>query len=327
MFTKIKYGLPVLVTGLVLFTTTSALAAHVVVDGDGVSTQAALRNAFRVAVEQQLGVLVDAKTLVANNTLVNDNIVTHSDGFVASYDVRSSSTTSTGVHLVVDVDVVDSLKATVTDVLAARRLVDVNLGSPRVALVVVDGTGRPLPLDAFVDKLHAAGFDRVVAFGNGDLLLTGCVVSESIGPCTSPGFDGWFSARTTIAARLVDGTELAESWTPTGIGLDITQAGALEQARNRALAVLADGLVVKLKSTSAKVGQRVTINAHGFTAGDAQRLVDGLVGVNQSFVRSVNNGVVVVDANVDRSPAELAVELEASYVVRLNNRTLEVSRR
>ena len=54
----------------------------VVATGIGKDRDEALKSALRAAVEQAVGVLVDAETLVTNDKLVTDKILTFSDGFV-----------------------------------------------------------------------------------------------------------------------------------------------------------------------------------------------------------------------------------------------------
>jgi hypothetical protein len=58
----------------------------VVVTGVGVDADKALRNAFRNAVEQAVGLVVDAETVVKNEDVIKDQILTYSDGYVDKFD-------------------------------------------------------------------------------------------------------------------------------------------------------------------------------------------------------------------------------------------------
>jgi len=60
---------------------------EVVVTGLGQDPDKALQNAFSHAIEQAVGVLVDAETIVKNDKLVSEQVLTHSRGFVQHYDV------------------------------------------------------------------------------------------------------------------------------------------------------------------------------------------------------------------------------------------------
>jgi len=59
----------------------------VIAEGAGLSPDEALDDALRNAVRQVVGVYVDAETLIQNDRLVSDKVLTYSDGFVSSYRV------------------------------------------------------------------------------------------------------------------------------------------------------------------------------------------------------------------------------------------------
>ncbi|MBR4673125.1 MAG: hypothetical protein IKP00_01555 [Victivallales bacterium] len=55
--------------------------------GIGMSADAALKDAFVQAVQQVVGVLMNAETMVENDKVIKDNVLTYSDGFITKYDV------------------------------------------------------------------------------------------------------------------------------------------------------------------------------------------------------------------------------------------------
>ena len=55
-------------------------------EGVGLSPSAALKDAFREAVRQVVGTVVDGQTLVENDELIEDKVLTYSDGFVKKYE-------------------------------------------------------------------------------------------------------------------------------------------------------------------------------------------------------------------------------------------------
>jgi len=57
----------------------------IVATGIGIDPDKALRNAFMNAVEQTVGLIVDSETLVKNENVVKDDILTFSDGFVETF--------------------------------------------------------------------------------------------------------------------------------------------------------------------------------------------------------------------------------------------------
>ena len=60
---------------------------RIVVEGAGTTPEEALRSAFRTAVRQVVGTLTDSETLSQNGKLVYDRLLTHSQGYVARYEV------------------------------------------------------------------------------------------------------------------------------------------------------------------------------------------------------------------------------------------------
>lgn len=62
------------------------LTVTVEAEGLGTTPDAALKNAFRAAVQQAVGLLVDEKTLIENDKLISDSVLTYSDGLVQTYE-------------------------------------------------------------------------------------------------------------------------------------------------------------------------------------------------------------------------------------------------
>lgn len=58
---------------------------EVVATGIGVDENGALRNALRSAVENAVGMVIDAQTRIENSDIIEDNILTYSDGYVEDY--------------------------------------------------------------------------------------------------------------------------------------------------------------------------------------------------------------------------------------------------
>jgi hypothetical protein len=62
----------------------------VISEGVGKTAEEALRDAFRSAVRQVDGAVVDAETLVKNDEIISDQVLTYSDGFIQTYQELSS---------------------------------------------------------------------------------------------------------------------------------------------------------------------------------------------------------------------------------------------
>lgn len=103
---------------------------EVIAEGAGASPSEALKDAFRNAVRQVVGTVVDAETLVSNDEIVNDKVLTYSDGFIKTYDkVEGSEKQAGGIHRV-------KIKAKVE-----RRSVVAKLKAANIAVKEVDGKG------------------------------------------------------------------------------------------------------------------------------------------------------------------------------------------
>ena len=69
---------------------TDSQTQAILVEGQGTSPDEALRDAFRNAVRQVVGSVVDAETLVKNDEIISDQVLTYSDGFIDHYDTVST---------------------------------------------------------------------------------------------------------------------------------------------------------------------------------------------------------------------------------------------
>jgi hypothetical protein len=102
----------------------------VVSEGVGASPEEALRDAFRNAVRQVVGAVVDAETQVKNDELINDKVLTFSDGFIKKYDeIDGSKTQIAGLHRI-------RIKANVE-----KKSLLAKLRSSNVVMKSVDGIG------------------------------------------------------------------------------------------------------------------------------------------------------------------------------------------
>jgi hypothetical protein len=102
----------------------------VVAEGVGASPDEALKDAFRNAVRQVVGAVIDAETIVKNDELINDKVLTYSDGFIKKYDeIDGSKKKSGGLHRV-------SIKAEVE-----KKSLLAKLQSSNVVMKSVDGNG------------------------------------------------------------------------------------------------------------------------------------------------------------------------------------------
>jgi len=102
----------------------------VVAEGVGITADEAVKDAFRNAVRQVVGAVVDAETLVKNDDIIDDKVLTYSDGFIKGYEeVPRSKTLQSGLHRI-------KIMAQVE-----RRSVIAKLNAANVNMKAIDGEG------------------------------------------------------------------------------------------------------------------------------------------------------------------------------------------
>lgn len=107
---------------------TPRMVAQVVAEGVGMTEDNALKDAFRNAVRQVVGAVVDAETLVKNDELISDKVLTYSDGIVKTYEEISKKQDQGLIRI--------KIMATVE-----RRSLIARLKAANVAVKDVDGKG------------------------------------------------------------------------------------------------------------------------------------------------------------------------------------------
>ena len=103
---------------------------EVVATGVGIDADKALRNALMNAVQQAVGLVVDVETLVKNEAIVKDQILTYSDGYVEHFDKIKEGKRDDGLYEI-------KIKA----IVKRRQLVE-KLKDSKVIASIVDGVSN-----------------------------------------------------------------------------------------------------------------------------------------------------------------------------------------
>lgn len=274
--------------------TAQALAASVMVDGEGIDRNAAMRDAARLAVEQAVGAYVQSNTLVQNAQVVLDEIYSHAEGYVQKMDVLSEGQQDGVYHVRARVEV-----STTPDSALAQRLERVmRLDDPRIGVVILrEGTGsweRVHDEDtesAMEEQLMSAGFHHVVdinqvarlqdsamlnAIYRGDARLTGAEanlpldylvigrVKTSGYPVRLPNGHGGYktsllsSARANVTAKVMDFStgNIVGTLQAAGQGVE----NSPELAEGKANQVAAQNAAQKVAAIFNRAGQQVFMN-------------------------------------------------------------------
>ena len=122
--------------------------------------EGALNNAFRRAIEQVIGVMVNSKTVVQDSALLNDKILSKSSGFIKTYKITSEAFEADACRV--------NVKATVSRVRLEKGLNDVGLlsqklGKPRIAIIMTEqNIGNDGPTGSLSDSSVNAGIAESV---------------------------------------------------------------------------------------------------------------------------------------------------------------------
>lgn len=339
---------PVLAVLLLLLWSQVASAQVVVAEGEGADRQSALRDAARNAVEQVVGTLVDARTLVQGASVQLDAIYARSQGFVRDVQVMEERPYGDGVRVRVRMDVNTDADAP----LLANLSMVMNLNDPRIAVIVsrADGSGRDASAEAALNqKLVALGFHHVVdpslmaslqgaerlgnlAAGGSALAAAGRTLGADylvLGELTVSGQtislpDGQGGYSTTLLktgnARLTgrilrfDTGEVLGTFETTGRGAGNGLEVAEQAAAARAAAAAAQKMEGRFRHLSTQLGQTVELQVFTSDQEAVRQLVTDLksLGTVQAvYLRESGAGKSIVSVETVEPAAALMDRLKA----------------
>ena len=93
--------------------------------GYGVDQEKALRSAFRTAIEQSIGVVIDSETLVKNYTAIKDDIFSYSNGYIEEYSKIDDGKNYDGLYFI-------TIKAKVKNRKLTGKLKEMNITVKKV---------------------------------------------------------------------------------------------------------------------------------------------------------------------------------------------------
>lgn len=334
---------------LCLLWTMTALAAQVTVTGQGATERDALHAAMREAVERQVGVLVDSRTYVENYRVIHDQIYTHSEGYIAGYDVLKSEYKNGYYEVTIRADVREELLNTdLMSKLQKKAVIRANMQDPRIGVIVIENDGRENAAveNALIMGLRDNGFSRLV-----DLRQIEASVRRRI---ASAAFEGDESLAAMMRSQFnvdylvtgyadisADGVPLIEDYpfvgslsnvvvnlsvrmlnTNTG---EIVYAGSADgqafnlsaQAEKEALGKATKSIVRELSRSAlqkaANPEQHVTLIVTGGalgTMGEAYARISRIPGVSGVYTRAMQGGNMQIDVDYHGTAHDLAQALE-----------------
>ena len=304
----------IIVSVLFFLQTAPATAESKIVEatGYGHDRGAALRDAFRQAIELGLGIEIKAETECERFRLVKDIVFTRSSGFVENYTITyENPTTSLGYEIRIKATV---SQGKISNMDNLRSMIEL-MGNPPIALYVepsIDGyvDGIDLLKDNLSKDLNEAGYNVIadqghlegnldIALGhaadNGaDVIIMGKVHSI-IKERHATKYGELVNARSKFTAQVVNvesGEVVYNIDTPEGKGTASSPEGAIKKAIESFTKAVSDDL---LWNMAGKIGPPylVDISVSGIECGDADNIISKLMQLseieNMTFKKCFDN--------------------------------------
>ena len=328
--------------------TAAALASPVTVTGQGATERDALHAAMREAIEQKVGVLVDSRTYVENYRVIHDRIYTHSEGYIAGYEVLSSKYKAGYYEVTIKADVREELLNTdLMSHLQKKALIRANMQDPRIGVIIVDQDGDEFPSveNSIITGLQKNGFSRIVDLSqieasvknritnavfdgeydletlgshfNVDYLVTGYLDMNNDGISATQNFP--FSGSpgnvaVTLSVRMLNANtgEILYAGSANGKSFNPGAKG-MQDALKRATRPIVKELSKAALQKAANPEQHVTILVAGNRLGsmsDAYAFISAIPGVSGVYTRTKQAGVMQIDVDYNGTAYDLAQALE-----------------
>jgi hypothetical protein len=165
---------------------------EVVVTGAGSTPDEAVQSAYSAAIEQVVGVLVDAETLVKNDQVVSDKVLTFSRGFVQSYD-EVKRWDKGGIHYVrIRAKVaVDKLEESLKGSKITTREVPGELIARQIRFDFKNEEDAAKMLDKVLDGFDMTKLTKVEVVGKPEITRDGANAKMQIKATVSPDIGEW----------------------------------------------------------------------------------------------------------------------------------------
>ena len=337
-------------------------AKNITVTGLGATQSAAETAALREAIEQTVGTLVDANTLVQNFTLVNQKIYTQSRGFITNYTVVNRFLSSDGIwNVTIDADVDVNPNSKLMSELTRLGIIDNRLRNPRIAIFVPEQhIQRQIPdpagETAIAKALIDAGFSNVIEVGsrmtnanplrmtaqemteaarqfNADIMIVGEAFSEGVGDAAQflPGNQrsGVQACRARVEAKLfvVRGGQMIAADGKYGSGLDVSEAVASKKALAAAGKQMGEYFVEQLLNLGSGNRQQIELVVFGAGFSKINEVQSALAQAVGNFnLSSYEGGRALFTVQYGGTPQNLFDEIQANTDADLELQSISYSR-
>lgn len=290
---------------LVISPATAAQVKIVEVKGLAVDRASALSDAKRLAVEQMVGIYVDSKTSVENNTEISDEIYTKAGSFISRYRILGEGKNGTEGNYFVKIRAVVPLRP-VIDALK-------DLGILKQWKIMVSIPSAPSCEKELIKKLVRAGYPALKS--GAEILISGEATVEPIAENGKKNFI-FKSARAKLSLRVirVDSGETITFESASASAKDISGTLAGKKALTRAADGLADGLIdtiIMVPASSARIIQVVLHKLNPAEVRNTAEQIKAIPGVKNTRIIELGAGTGYLDVEYTGKSSDLAKGLKS----------------
>ena len=330
----------IIVAFVCLLLSVSVLAKEVVSMGYGNTAKLAEADALRNAVENVMGMVVDSTTITEKHQLIEDNVLTHSRGYITDYEVLFKNKIKDGWQVQVRAGVDTKADSKLMNDLVKLGIIDLSLRNPRIAVLIYEDawTDDSVPAETALIKCFLDnGFEQMVntdAFAlyrrdawrydlaklrtlaahlNADIVVVGKAIHNNngdVGRFLDGSRTGMLSCRAQIDARMYSAKtgRIIASDSKVGSGADISKRIAARAAVSNAAEELGKVFTEKLIADGAGNRQYVTlvVKADGFQKMNlVRRALENIPQVKSLQLREYRGGQGLFQMRYAGSPEQL----------------------
>ena len=336
----IKQTLAAIFSAAMLMLPTAANAQIVTVNGSGTNEAAAIKDAKRSAVEEVAGTVVKAASKTQNFKLIMDVIETRSQGYVTSFEIINKRKNNGLYEVTAKVDV----SAEPNSALMKDIEVVMNLNDPRLSVVTEyygndnsENTKQHLTMisAAIRQELINRGFTHVVDNSNDvDYIIFSNLKVNKAQSIKLPNWNhisddelkivdtGLSKTTASLECKIkkVDTNEIIGEFSLAANNIgnsnnDIQTVAVNQIAQNAAQQVR---LIFNREASKVFKSVKIIASINGSKVAAFEKILRQTDGINNVYMRSLNNGKCTVDVDTDLTPQQLYEMLSNSSKGKLN---------
>jgi len=309
-------------------------ALEYIAEGTGPSRKAAIQDSFRNALENVAGMTIDSSTHVNNTRVTHDQIYTHSNGFIRSYQVLQ--TLNDGEQYMVKTKVVIDMEpnAKLMSGFDKVKAIHVGINDPRIGIIVLNQNNAMKASDVAVETaiasvLNQSGFSHIINMNQLnqmknkrfkiaaaksdfntigllgtqeqlDYIVTGSIRANDI----DLKFDTQIPMKANDATLSINTTkcdtgEAIQFGTYQETEIDITQKIAADNAKYKTGEKAGHDIANKLLNYAASTSKNYTIYVHNIkdqnSLSSLKDYLGDISGVQDVYIREFTNNSAVID--------------------------------